>query len=140
MQKPKLGKTCLNFSHLARKQEFHLICTCLLNSNLCIFLFFPYLPSSECICHKGRIPPTPHPPTPGPRPLRSTGRARNSQRRGGGGRGPCVPWCCSQSPRGWLPKGNTSHGLYSHGVCHSDAASVTSRCWVQFHRCAKQGL
>ena len=32
MQKSKLGKTCLNFSHLAIKQKFHLICTCLLNS------------------------------------------------------------------------------------------------------------
>ena len=38
MQKPKLGKTCLNFSHLAIKQEFHLICTCLLNSTY-IFVF-----------------------------------------------------------------------------------------------------
>ena len=40
MQKSKLGKTCLNFSYLAIKQEFHLICTCLLNSIIYVYFCF----------------------------------------------------------------------------------------------------
>ena len=50
-------------------------------------------------------------------------RAGNSQRRGGGGRGPCVPWCSSQTPRGWLPRGTMTHGLYSHG-------GLSQRCYL----------